>query len=177
MAADSPDNPQPADLPLADLPSADLPSAQPAPGEPPSGQRPGQSRISMPLDLLADELEPIPVAASQTEVVGLLVKAVGMLPADERDQVFTWLIERRMTSGMPGWPSPPRRLTMDMLTGPIAATRTVTQPSSQQVVPVRFPADQHAALRGWCAEHGFSMATVIRGLVSRFLDSQLGTDG
>ena len=43
----------------------------------------------------------------------------------------------------------------------------------QQVVPVRFAADQHAALRAWCAEHGFSMATVVRGLVARFLEGQL----
>jgi hypothetical protein len=43
----------------------------------------------------------------------------------------------------------------------------------QQVVPVRFTAEQHAQLREWCAEHGFSMATVIRGLVARFLEGQL----
>jgi len=45
--------------------------------------------------------------------------------------------------------------------------------AAQQMVPVRFPADQHAKLRDWCAEHGFSMATVIRGLVAKFLDDQL----
>jgi len=39
-------------------------------------------------------------------------------------------------------------------------------------VPVRFSSDQHAQLRQWCSEHGFSMATVIRGLVSRFLETQ-----
>ena len=43
---------------------------------------------------------------------------------------------------------------------------------AQQMVPVRFSADQHARLRAWCADHGFSMATVIRGLVDRFLESQ-----
>ena len=43
---------------------------------------------------------------------------------------------------------------------------------AQQMVPVRFSADQHARLRAWSAEHGFSMATVIRGLVNRFLESQ-----
>jgi hypothetical protein len=45
--------------------------------------------------------------------------------------------------------------------------------AAQQMVPVRFPADQHAKLRDWCAEHGFSMATVIRGLVAKFLDDQI----
>ena len=39
-------------------------------------------------------------------------------------------------------------------------------------VPVRLPADLHTRLREWSAEHGFSMATVVRGLVSRFLESQ-----
>ncbi len=43
---------------------------------------------------------------------------------------------------------------------------------AQQMVPVRFSADQHARLRAWCGEHGFSMATVIRGLVDHFLESQ-----
>jgi hypothetical protein len=46
-------------------------------------------------------------------------------------------------------------------------------PTAPQVVPVRFSAEQHAQLREWCAEHGFSMATVVRGLVARFLESQL----
>lgn len=41
-----------------------------------------------------------------------------------------------------------------------------------QVVTLRLPATRHAALRGWCAEHGFSMAAVVRGLVERFLEEQ-----
>jgi hypothetical protein len=49
----------------------------------------------------------------------------------------------------------------------------LTQASGQQMVPVRFSSEQHAQLRQWCSEHGFSMATVIRGLVSRFLEGQL----
>jgi hypothetical protein len=40
------------------------------------------------------------------------------------------------------------------------------------MVPVRFSSEQHAQLRQWCSEHGFSMATVIRGLVARFLEGQ-----
>jgi hypothetical protein len=54
------------------------------------------------------------------------------------------------------------------------ATRTpLAQASGQQIVPVRFSSEQHAQLRQWCSEHGFSMATVIRGLVARFLEGQL----
>lgn len=41
-----------------------------------------------------------------------------------------------------------------------------------QVVTLRLPATRHAALRAWCAEHGFSMAAVVRGLVERFLEEQ-----
>ena|SRR5215207_8029529 len=40
------------------------------------------------------------------------------------------------------------------------------------VLPVRLPHDQLEQLRKWCADHGFSMAVVIRGLVERFLESQ-----
>ena len=46
------------------------------------------------------------------------------------------------------------------------------QRGDYQVVPIRLPADQHAALRDWCAAHNFSMATVVRGLVEQFLAEQ-----
>lgn len=42
----------------------------------------------------------------------------------------------------------------------------------QQMVPVRLSEAQHQRLKDWCAEHGFKMAVVIRGLVERFLDDQ-----
>lgn len=41
-----------------------------------------------------------------------------------------------------------------------------------QTVPVRLPTELHARLRTWSSENGFSMATVVRGLVTRFLDQQ-----
>lgn len=40
-----------------------------------------------------------------------------------------------------------------------------------QVVPVELP----GRLRDWSAEHGFSMATVVRGLVATLLEGQDGT--
>ena len=106
--------------------------------------------------------------------VHLLVKAVGSLPPEERDRLYAWLLRR--ASAMP-WPTPMRlqrestelRTLLEQLP-PVG--RRAAQPIAQQVVPVRFPAEQHAALREWCAEHGFSMATVIRGLVARFLEGQ-----
>jgi hypothetical protein len=119
--------------------------------------------------------------------VVLLVRAVGTLPAEQRDLVLTWLLSQRplayrhqalrdITQA--------RRLLAGEELSPAAAFGPELEPilgtgslraagaTGQQVVPVRFPAEQHAQLREWCAEHGFSMATVIRGLVARFLESQ-----
>ena len=119
-------------------------------------------------------LEPIEAA---TDPVSLLVQAVGQLPADQRDLVLTWLLRQR--------PGLSRQWTLGVRASEHAAELHALQlsaagqpgrgmpPAAQQVVPVRFPAQQHAQLREWCAEHGFSMATVIRGLVARFLESQL----
>jgi hypothetical protein len=59
----------------------------------------------------------------------------------------------------------------------IVSGTQLPQASGQQMVPVRFSSQQHAQLRQWCGEHGFSMATVIRGLVSRFLEGQLPGQG
>jgi predicted DNA-binding protein len=37
---------------------------------------------------------------------------------------------------------------------------------------VRFPEPQYQRLKGWCEEHSFPMAVVVRGVVERFLDEQ-----
>jgi hypothetical protein len=119
--------------------------------------------------------------AAQGDPVRLLVSAVGQLPAEQRDLVLTWLLRQR--------PSLTRPWTLGAGSGSgsgvdapeLQALRRVVAgqplrgmaPTAQQVVPVRFPTQQHAQLREWCAEHGFSMATVIRGLVARFLEGQL----
>ncbi|WP_214408190.1 hypothetical protein [Pseudonocardia lacus] len=41
-----------------------------------------------------------------------------------------------------------------------------------QLVTLRLPQERHAQLRQWCAEHDFSMAAVIRGLVEQFLEAR-----
>lgn len=41
-----------------------------------------------------------------------------------------------------------------------------------QLVTIRLPAERHTQLRTWCSEHGFTMASVVRGLVERFLEEQ-----
>jgi hypothetical protein len=107
--------------------------------------------------------------------VSLLVSAVGQLPPEQRDLVFTWLLRQRPALARQ-WTLGATALDTDELQ---SLQRAAGRPlrgfaaSAQQVVPVRFPTEQHAQLREWCAEHGFSMATVIRGLVARFLEGQL----
>jgi hypothetical protein len=129
---------------------------------------------------------PEPPVPPKQDPVALLVQAVGNLPDDQRDLVLAWLIRqrplgygqealrsfteaRRLLAG-----EPLTRSAFDPVLEPILGTGSVRAAGAtgQQVVPVRFPAEQHAQLREWCAEHGFSMATVIRGLVARFLESQ-----
>ena len=120
-----------------------------------------------------------PDSPADPDPVRLLVQAVGQLPADQRDLVLTWLLHQRPSSLRPavsgGGVVPPGRLrAADLqslgLLAPVPPRGAA--PVGQQVVPVRFPTDQHAELRDWCAAHGFSMATVIRGLVTRFLEGQ-----
>ena len=121
---------------------------------------------------------------SPNEVVGLLLKAVAMLPDAERDQVHAWFMERVITgsgssalagslAGAGPVPRQLREVRATLMSLQSAGGLPGAQPIGQQIVPVRFAADQHAALRTWCTEHGFAMATVIRGLVSRFLEGQL----
>jgi hypothetical protein len=118
---------------------------------------------------------PGPIEAS-ADPVRLLVHAVGQLPPEQRDLVHTWLLRQR--------PGLSRQWTLGVKASEHAAELQALQLSARrpgrgmtatahQVVPVRFPAQQYTQLRDWCAEHGFSMATVVRGLVARFLESQL----
>jgi hypothetical protein len=108
------------------------------------------------------------------------MQALGTLPPQDKDAVLTWLLRVIFRGPGPGPPGSFRQLMRTVQVGrspEYLASYTPPagrpQPGAQQVVPVRFPAEQHAQLRDWCAEHGFSMATVIRGLVTRFLESQL----
>jgi hypothetical protein len=145
----APDAPGPSDAPR-------LPDAPDAPGIP---DAPGTSDA----------------AGAPGDPVSLLVSAVGQLPPEQRDLVFTWLLRQRPALARQ-WTLGASALEADELQ---SLQRAAGRPlrgfaaSAQQVVPVRFPAEQHAQLREWCAEHGFSMATVIRGLVARFLEGQL----
>lgn len=125
--------------------------------------------------------------AEQSQPEELVARALESLTSDERQQATAWLLRRGAGTGAPrrgGW------LSRQNLADPLYSMMTsgsqgvmelysrgllaggVTEGQGNQVVPVRLPADLHARLRQWSAEHGFSMATVVRGLVSRFLDGQ-----
>jgi len=143
-----------------------------------------------------DEPPPSPgTAYSSMDASRLLVQALGQLPPAERDKVYTWLLGTSLQL-QPGLTSQLSRLSGSAVrvaaAGPIPVTQqdfgeagvAVVQNlfrspagQAQQMVPVRFSTEQHARLRAWCTEHGFSMATVIRGLVDRFLDSQQAAEG
>ena len=127
------------------------------------------------------------------DAAGLLVQALGQLPPADRDKVYTWLLgtSLQLQAGLVGPLS--GQLTRAVRAEAPAPTGSRTSreagaevvrglfrspgASAQQMVPVRFSAEQHARLRAWCTEHGFSMATVIRGLVDRFLDGQQAAPG
>ena len=138
-----------------------------------------------------DELGPFIAAASPNDAETidasrLLVQAVGQLPEADRDRVYAWLLRTGLRPSAAGAPGPLARR-LGWAVGATAGSQTQTREwgaavvselvrgsssPAQQMVPVRFSADQHARLRTWCGAHGFSMATVIRGLVDRFLESQ-----
>ena len=107
----------------------------------------------------------------------LLLKAVRSLPQREQDQVLVALFRcvpegtefappGTFTRRLPG-PSMPADVVFSHgtpieMTGPVA------------MLPVRLPPELHERLRRWSTEAGFSMASVVRGLIERFLDEQAG---
>jgi hypothetical protein len=111
----------------------------------------------------------------------VLARAVESLSPVERQQVVAWLLGRSFGTRLGG-----QSIGIGSAIGSAIASEQrerlleVTFGSGQsggrrgehQVVPIRLPTDQHAALRDWCQEHGFTMATVVRGLVERFLEEQ-----
>ncbi len=89
-----------------------------------------------------------------------LVELLETLPAEERQEITTWLLERSVG----GFAAP--------FFGLRHLASTLPAGEDSQLVTLRLPADRHSQLRDWCAEHGFTMAAVVRGLVERFLEEQ-----
>jgi len=129
-----------------------------------------------------------PGQGAPKDPVDLLVKALAAVPEADRDLVYAWLLRhgsepgqvtglatRHMARRVPVETLLRQNVTLDpgLEAGVTILSGTqLPQASGQQMVPVRFSSEQHAQLRQWCSEHGFSMATVIRGLVARFLEAQ-----
>jgi hypothetical protein len=104
------------------------------------------------------------------------------VPSPDRQEITAWLLR---TGRVPTWPDPAAEVAPDLVAsvGHIAGHARLRQiggaPTAgegSQLVTIRLPAEGHARLRQWCAEHGFTMATVVRGLVERFL-AQEGSTG
>ena len=190
-------HPAPAPPPAAPPPEAQSPEAQPSGAQPaeaqPSGAQPveAQSPEAQPTERQPGEGQPqaaapsARTALSSMDASALLVRALGQLPPADRDRVYTWLLGTGFqTQPGAGVLAPlvravqtelPAARQQDFAEQGADLVRTLFRGSpsaGQQMVPVRFSTEQHARLRAWCTEHGFSMATVIRGLVDRFLDGQ-----
>ena len=110
--------------------------------------------------------------------IKLLLKAVSRLPDEERDVVLGYLLERGLgpqTARLEPALAAPGFISLSGATEPpgFRSARASTG-GEMQMVPVRFPAEQHQRLRTWCGDHGFTMATVVRGLVDQFLDQRGG---
>jgi hypothetical protein len=115
-----------------------------------------------------------PTKDDPDRAASLLLKALESLPPRDRDLVLRNLLTGRLdpigrrrsqlptTSEALPFSFSQARVGMEM-------TRQVEQP-----LLVRLPADLHARFRRWATGHGFSMASVVRGLVERFLEEQEG---
>jgi hypothetical protein len=113
----------------------------------------------------------VPSKEDPDRAARLLLKALDSLNQRDRDLVLRDLLTGRIGSVSGRRPShahateaPPSFA--DPKVG-MEITRQVEQP-----LLVRLPADLHARFRRWATSHGFSMASVVRGLVERFLDDQ-----
>lgn len=108
-----------------------------------------------------------------------LVELLESAPPEVRREITAWLLCQPRGGGAPGpslpWLAAPTGQ-FPRPRGEIAERLRELEPMpgsvDSQVVTIRLPAARHAALRAWCAEHGFSMAAVVRGLVERFLEEQ-----
>ena len=115
------------------------------------------------------------------DLAALLLKAVRRLPQKEQDEVLRQLLGDRMELVPVGTPGP-GGLSLGlagMLAGPsirehpaLREMLTAEGGGPWQTVPVRLPVEVHERLKQWCQRNNFTMAVVIRGLVSRFLDER-----
>jgi hypothetical protein len=93
-----------------------------------------------------------------------LVELLEKAPPDDRKAIIAWLLEGKfgVSATNPDDQWTVKRLRTAQMFGDIPTGET-------QLVTVRLPQELHAQLRDWCAQHGFTMAAVIRGVVERFV--------
>lgn len=105
----------------------------------------------------------------------LLLKALESLPPRDRNLVLRNLLTGRLDPIRGRRPSQ-LRTTTEAFPFSFPQTRVGMEVTRQVEQPllVRLPADLHARFRRWATSHGFSMASVVRGLVERFLEEQEG---
>jgi hypothetical protein len=114
--------------------------------------------------------------ATEEAVPAKLARLLETLEPADRQEIVTWLLGSRwpqQQARLPRWSEPSGG------EDPAEALRRRRQlanwlPTGEgsQLVTIRLPAEQHERLRAWCAEHNFTMAAVVRGLIERFLDEQ-----
>ena len=101
------------------------------------------------------------------------------LPPEQRLELTAWLLlrtDQSLTYALGGPVGPLRRHRARDL-GPTSLPLSLPAGEESQLVTIRLPAVRHAQLRAWCAEHEFTMAAVVRGLVERFLEQQAAATG
>jgi hypothetical protein len=86
------------------------------------------------------------------------------LPSEDRQEITAWFLSRSDPSGPSAMFSRSREGRQ--------ALASLLPAGDSQLVTIRLPADSHGKLRAWCADHNFTMAAVVRGLVERFLEDQ-----
>jgi ParG protein len=108
-----------------------------------------------------------------------LIELLEGLPATDRKQITAWLLGlQRGTPALSfGAPATPTNWTSEVTVGRLhqllpRLASALPAGEESQLVTIRLPAERHTQLRTWCAEHGFTMASVVRGLVERFLEEQ-----
>ena len=103
------------------------------------------------------------------DVVELVLKALDSLTVEERRRVLSALVEAAI---LPAARTSAREAMPPALFPEGWFSPGLKSAAPASVLPVRLPTEQLERLRSWCADHGFSMAVVVRGLVDRFLDDQ-----
>lgn len=116
-------------------------------------------------------------ASDEERVAQLIERAIRGLPARDQTTILRYLLRAwldvRLGRGAAQPPSALEGAFQSVELAPVVPQLSVIGVGrAHQTLPVRLPEEQYARLKEWCSQQGFSMATVIRGLVERFLEAQ-----